>query len=254
MHGKIGAVTLAMLCACSTAQAVNTDSYGDVPYVSVFGVKQEPDPERDTHAAGGFQITGALPLQNPHWSIEGSLFDIRRIRSFDDQDDFQRGFLINGVRDFGLHDWNVFYLPKFKPYLIGGGGLVDDDVQSKSHFNFGIDLGGGLLFPIGYRGIAVRFEGVALGSENSSKDPGETRNYYLDYNISLGFEIPLTVLRKSAPINPLDVTPPCTTRIDPYTGQKSCVTAPAPAAPGPAAILPTGDQTLPPAASPSPAH
>ena len=180
---------------CGAAHAVNVDTYGDVPYVAGSWVWENPDNRRDSNTGTGMQINAGLPLKFQNWrdwAIEAEVYQLgHRNRALGYEEDHQLGFLFNAVRDFGTHDWNVYYLPKFTPYLFGGLGGFSDDVGGSTNLNFGIDAGAGLLFPLGYRGLALRMEASALGENNGSKRPGEDRNLYADYHINVGLEIPL---------------------------------------------------------------
>lgn len=217
------AVTLG---ACGTARAVNIDNYSDVPYVAGAWVWENPDNRRDSNTGTGFDLTAGLPLQSQNWrdwAFEAKLYQVgHKNRALGYTEDYQRTLLFNVMRDFGTHDWNPYYLPKFKPYVFGGLGVFDDDVGGSSQWNTGIDLGAGLLFPLGYRGVALRMEAFAVGENNGSKRPGEDRDLYADYHFNVGVEIPLTILRKSAPTNPLEVATGCVNEVDPYTGRKTC--------------------------------
>lgn len=214
------------LGACGLARAVNVDHYSDVPYLAGAWVWENPDNRRDSNTGTGLDFTAGLPLKSQNWrdwAFEAKLYEVgHKNRTLGYTEDYQRALLLNVMRDFGTHDWNPYYLPKFKPYLFGGLGVFDDNVGGSSQFNSGIDLGAGLLFPLGYRGVALRMEAFAVGENNGSKRPGEDRDLYADYHFNVGLEIPLTVLRKSAPLNPLEVATGCVNEVDPYTGRRSC--------------------------------
>ena len=227
MRRLFGVALAVMMAAGGTAaRAVNVDTYFDVPYVAGSWVWENPDNRRDSNTGTGLQLNAGLPLKSPNWrdwAFEVSLYDVgHRDRALGYSEDYQRALFVNVMRDFGTHDWNIYYLPKFKPYVFGGLGALDDDVGGSSQLNSGIDLGVGVLFPLGYRGVALRMEASAIGENNGSERPGEDRDLYADYHFNVGIEIPLTVLRKSAPLNPLNVATGCVNEVDPYTGKKSC--------------------------------
>ncbi len=226
MRRMIGVAVAVTLGACGAARAVNVDTYGDVPYVAGAWVWENPDNRRDSNTGTGLHLTAGLPLKSPNWrdwALEASLYEVgHKNRTLGYTEDYQRALLLNVMRDFGTHDWNPYYLPKFKPYVFGGLGVFDDNVGGSSQLNTGIDLGAGLLFPLGYRGVALRMEAFAAGENNGSKRPGEDRDLYADYHFNIGIEIPLTILRKSAPMNPLEVATGCVNEVDPYTGRKTC--------------------------------
>lgn len=206
------------------AAAVNTDGY-DIPYVSGFFNYEIPDGSRDSDNGVGFQLGAGLPLSE-HGAVELSLYDLSRKRNLDGRDDYQLGIFANYVHDFGLFGFDQKFLPNFKPYVLAGPGYVRDDVRGSKHDRFGVDAGGGLLFPLAIGswdwGWAVRTEASALAHWGSDSVQGHST--LVDYHLLVGLSIPLTPLFKqhhaAAP-----AVPDCNVAVvNPVTGRKDCVT------------------------------
>jgi len=211
LRGICGVFFASGVLWANPAAAVNIDGY-DIPYAAVLYDYEISDGVRDSSNGNAFQFTGGWPLSE-HGAAELSFFNVSRSRDIDGKDDYQIGLFVNYVHDFGLYGFDAPYLPNFKPYLLGGPGWVHDDVRGSTHDNFGLDAGGGLLFPlkIGHWdwGWAVRTEATAIVQIQSDETIPDHR-VLADYHLTLGVQIPLTPFFASrhAPVEPPPEQPP----------------------------------------------
>ena len=168
--------------------AVTVDDY-DIPYVGGGYVHEFGDSGRDSKDANGFDLRFGWPLSQYGYSnlaIEGTLHALERKRDVDDEKDYQRGLMLDLVYDFGLFGWGegAASAPRFKPFVLAGLGVVQEDVRGDEHEHFGINLGAGMLFPLNWHGLAARFEARVLGQDNDKSVTGE--DILIDYRVGLG--------------------------------------------------------------------
>ncbi|GEM_PF-1810101 len=219
----VGAFLLFTAAASATAGAASVAGYGDLPYASGMAVYEVPDSARSAEIGWGYQFNGGIPLRNhPHYSLELAYSDLSRRRNIDQQYDYQQSLFVNGVRDLGYIDWMHLH-----PFVIAGAGGVRDDVRGSARINPGLDLGAGILVPLGFRGWALRLQALTIGSWNLELADGEDKNFYVDYHLMLGLEVPFSLRAKPAaeppPPPPPQADASCAESVDPITGKKSCV-------------------------------
>lgn len=208
-----------------TAAAVNSDGY-DIPYIGAGYTYEIPDPARDSGEGQGAQFQFGMPLARygyEHWAAEATLHMLSRDRDIDGKNDYQTALLFDLVYDFGNQSFGNFggnY--QFKPFLIGGLGVVQNDVRGDRNEHFGVNLGGGVLLPLGrlgWKGLAARVEARALGQvDNDSTD----HDFVVDYRFTAGLQLPLFFLFNSsapavAPAQDCELAV-----VDPVTGRGDC--------------------------------
>lgn len=203
------------LMACGAAQAVNTEKY-DLPYVNGGGLFELGDSARDSDNGMGFSLGFGMPISSqPGTALEFSFSGIERDRDFDGESDYQNAIFGAWVRDI-----DVEWIAGARPFFLVGAGAVQEDVQGDDHIHFGLDGGLGALFPLPFRGWAIRAEARAQGQLNDRSVADE--DYLLDFNFRLGLQVPLS-WEASEP----EAAPPperCETRVvDPVTGRADCI-------------------------------
>lgn len=195
MSKKLG-TALSLFCGLwfSQAQALTTDGH-EIPYAGAGYVHEFGDGTRDSNGGNGVQLNLGLPLswwQNS--ALELNYYDGSRTRHLDGNSDYQRALMVDVVRDAGLYGWPDGalnkYLPQFKPFALLGMGGIQEDVRGSQHYHFGGEIGGGLLFPLPWYGIAVRTEARVQAQANHESVSG--RDYLVDYRLSVGVQVPLT--------------------------------------------------------------
>jgi OmpA-OmpF porin, OOP family len=205
--------------------AVTVDDY-DIPYVGGGYIHEFGDSDRDSKNGDGFDLRFGWPLSRYGYSnlaVEGNFHAGQRERDIDGRKDYQRGLMLDLVYDFGLFGWGdgAGGGPRFKPFVLGGLGVVQDDVRGDEHEHFGINLGAGMLFPLNWHGLAARFEARVLGQDNDKSVPGE--DILIDYRVGLGLQVPLTPLfasgERAAPMPAEDCE---IAVVDPVTGRSDC--------------------------------
>ncbi|NKF23096.1 OmpA family protein [Solimonas marina] len=227
LAGK-GACVLAFgaLLWAGTAAAVTSDDYDDIPYVGAGYLYEIPDPTRHSDDGQGAQVQFGLPLSQygyPGWSAEATLHRLVRERDIDGKNDYQSGLMFDLVYDFGHQGFGMLGNYRFKPFVLGGLGVVQNDVQGHRNEHFGIDVGGGALLPLGplsWHGLAARVEARALGQF----DPDDTnRNFVIDYRFTVGLQMPLFFLHSSGHSAPPEPAQECPLAVvDPVTGRSDC--------------------------------
>jgi outer membrane protein OmpA-like peptidoglycan-associated protein len=226
MRSQCWAMTLVGLFACGSAQAINVEGYSDAAYGGASWISELPDSHRDSQNGSGLRLSFGMPTSDPSLSLEVALHALERTHNGDGSQERQYGLLGNIVKDFGpMNRGKDSFLPAFTPYVIGGVGAVYDDAQTGNSVNPTVDAGGGLLFPLGYHGIAFRTQAVLLGEFGSSSNSSGGHHIYTDVQLVAGLEVPLPFVHKVAQEAPAPAVPPmpCTKVVNPYTGKKSCV-------------------------------
>lgn len=226
MRKAIKGIALAALLFSGTAAAVTTEGY-DIPYAGVSGIFEIPDGSRDSDTGYGYHLNVGLPIELfENSAVELSFFDLKRDRDIDGKSDYQTGLFAHYVRHFEQYGWSDSegferHLPNFIPFALAGLGVVQDDVRGDSHEHFGVDFGGGLLFPIPFKGWAIRTEAVAQLQLNDKSVSGE--DLLIDFQFRVGLQIPLSFIGKfgsSDTAAPADECPLAV--VDPVSGRKDC--------------------------------
>ena len=208
-------VVVFTLVACGSAQAVNTENY-DLPYANGGGLFELGDSARDSDNGIGFSLGFGMPISSqPGTALEFSFSGIERERDFDGESDYQNAIFGSWVRDIDM-EW----IAGARPFFLIGAGAVQEDVEGDDHIHLGINGGLGALFPLPFRGWAIRAEARAQGQLNDRSAPEE--DYLLDFNLRLGLQVPLS-WEASEPDSPPPVER-CETRVvDPVTGRADCI-------------------------------
>ncbi len=219
MRKKVLCSAAAALVWGGSAVAVTPDDY-QIPYIGGAYSYEFSDNQRDSDDGEGFQVQFGWPLADygySRWAAEVTFHSLGRERDIDGRKDYQAGLMLDLVYDLGQFgaEGSKFQV---RPFLLGGLGVVQEDVRGDEHEHFGLNLGGGALFPLNWHGLAARLEGRLLGQDNDKSVAGE--DILLDYRISLGLQIPLTIF--FAPT----ATPPAQecelAVVDPVTGRSDC--------------------------------
>lgn len=185
----------ALICGLwlAQAQALTTDGY-EAPYFGAGYAHEFGDGTRDSKGGNGFHANFGLPLSGSQNSaLEINFYDGGRARHIDGNKDYQDALMVDYVHDYGLFGWPDSglsrFLPKFKPFALAGVGAIREDVRGGKHVHAGAELGGGLLFPLPWYGLALRTEARAQAQGNHQSVPG--RDYLVDYRLSVGLQVPL---------------------------------------------------------------
>ncbi|WP_084615609.1 OmpA family protein [Solimonas flava] len=222
-RGFAGGVWAALAIGwAGSAAAVTTEGH-DIPYIGGSYVYEIPDSARDSDNGQGFQLQFGWPLSeygHPNLSAEVTVHSLKRDRDLDGKSDYQTGLLLDLVYDFGQQGFGNFgggY--QFKPFVLGGLGVVQNDVLGDRHEHFGLNVGGGVLLPLGWKGLAARVEARALGQFD---DQSTDKNFLLDYRFTAGLQLPLFFLFKE-PAHDVSAAQECELAVvDPVTGRSDC--------------------------------
>ncbi|QHS10137.1 OmpA family protein [Sinimarinibacterium sp. NLF-5-8] len=219
-HMLASATALALLWSCSAA-AVTVDDY-DIPYVGAGYNFEISDSARESGNGNGFDLRFGWPLTQWGYSnlaVEGQFHALQRKRDVDGQHDYQRGIMLDLVYDFGSLGWQNGFV--FKPFVLGGLGVVQDDVRGDSRNSFGLNFGGGALIPLPWLGLAARLDARIQAQDNKKSVPGE--DILIDYRIGAGLQLPLSMFftpaehRAPAPAQECELAV-----VDPITGRSDC--------------------------------
>jgi outer membrane protein OmpA-like peptidoglycan-associated protein len=214
----LGLGAIAALFA-GAAQAVTATDEEQI-YLGVSGLYEIGASARDSDNGYGFHLNLGYPL-SANTAVEGAFYSLQRDRDIDGKEDYQRGLHLNYVRDYGLYRWNAeqgfeSYLPSFKPYWLAGIGAAQEDVRGDKHYHFGVDAGGGLLFPTRYS-WSVRAEAVALLQVNDKSVPND--DVLVDYQFRIGVQFPLNLpLYRDAHVTPQPELAPQVVPVDSAVG------------------------------------
>lgn len=223
MRITIGAGLL--LCGLLAGLQAATASAADVTdglYGGVSGFYELSDGGRNSQNGYGGQLFGGKYLsEHPGYAIEFGAQSLMRKRS-DGDNDYQYALLGNLRKEFGLYGWEGKWLPKFRPYVIGGVAIIEEDVRGDQRLNPGVDFGGGVLIPLGYYGASLRAEATGLAQYNMNETKGLDQSFYLDGHLSLGLQIafgdPTGLLEDhAAPAQECELAV-----VDPISGRKDC--------------------------------
>lgn len=190
--------TLALLAGlfAAPAFAVTTAGY-DIPYAGVYYGHEISDSARDSGSGGGLQINLGLPIDyGTNNAVELSLYDVSRERDVDGRKDYQTALFVDWVHHYTGTNAGVAALPVFTPLLIGGVGVINEDVDGDEELHVGASAGAGLLFPLPWKGLALRTEARAQLQVNDKSVSGE--DLLLDYRVNVGLQVPLYFLREGA--------------------------------------------------------
>lgn len=207
------------LCALPAA-AVNTEKH-QIPYFGLSAQYLITDSRRDSDDGVGAQLTFGVPLASGKDAIEVRYHDTGYQRPLDFKDNYQTGLLVNYVRD-----WGGFTSLGLKPFATAGLGFVEEDVFANKHLHLSLDLGGGVLVPIPFKGWAVRLDAHAQIQANDETCQGapctKAASSLMDYMVNLGIQIPMAwfydkPMPAAAPVEdcPLAV-------VDPASGRRDC--------------------------------
>lgn len=188
--------TMALLAGLSTAPAfaVTTAGY-DIPYAGISYGHEISDSARDSDSGRGLQLSVGIPLDyGSNNALEVSLFDVSRKRDLDGGKDYQTALFVDWVHHYASTKAGIAALPAFTPLILGGVGLVNEDVDGEEELHFGASAGAGLLFPLPWYGLALRTEARAQLQVNDKSVSGE--DWLLDYRVNVGLQVPLYFLRE----------------------------------------------------------
>ncbi|WP_293396804.1 OmpA family protein [Nevskia sp.] len=193
-------------------------------YLGAFGAYEIGDGQRESKNGYGFQGTAGWAYSD-NSSLELSFLGVGRKRDLDGRKDYLNSLMLNYVRDFGMYEFATPLLPRFKPYVLTGGGAVLEDVRGDSHFHPALNVGAGLLLPLRIGswdwGWGLRTEIKGLVQYNAKDSAPANENFLVDFQALVGLHIPLSFghNRKPAP-PPADCA---VAVVDPVTGRQDCL-------------------------------
>ncbi|MDP3294582.1 MAG: OmpA family protein [Nevskia sp.] len=193
-------------------------------YLGASGAYEFGDGQRDSKNGYGFQGTAGWAY-NDHSSLELSFLGVQRKRDIDGRKDYRNSLMLDYVYDFGLFEFITPALPRFKPYLLTGGGAVLEDVRGDSHVHPALNVGAGVLVPLHFGswdwGWGLRTEVKALAQYNARDSAPANENFLVDFQVLVGLNIPLSFgSSRKAPLPPEDCA---VAVVDPVTGRQDCL-------------------------------
>lgn len=194
-------------------------------YLGAFGAYEIGDGQRESKNGYGFQGTVGWAY-NDHSSLELSFLGAERKRDLDGRKDYLNSLMLNYVRDFGMYEFATPLLPRFRPYVLTGGGAVLEDVRGDSHFHPAINIGAGLLLPLRFGswdwGWGLRTEVKGLVQYNAKDSAPANENFLVDFQALVGLHIPLSFGHRKA--GPAPQPDDCAVAVvDPVTGRQDCL-------------------------------
>jgi OmpA-OmpF porin, OOP family len=208
---------VAALVALGAGGAVRAQD-DTVPYLGLAAQHLLTDDARGADDGLGFQLSLGVPLRGAS-SLEVRVFDVGYERAIGGQD-VQTGLFVDWVRTLGPFGGEAGFAPAITPFFVLGAGLVREDIQGSRDTYPGASAGAGLLVPLGWRGLALRFDARVQPQLNDQSAPGASS--LLDYQLNLGLQLPLDRLAEP----PVELPPPveCPLAVvDPRTGRTDCL-------------------------------
>lgn len=202
------------------AAAVNTEGY-QIPYFGVAAQFLLTDSRRNSDDGLGAQLTFGVPLASGNQAIEVRFHDSGYERPLDGNDNYQTGLLVNYVHDFGS-----FTGLGLKPFASAGAGFVEEDVFANKHLHLSLDVGGGVIVPIPFKGWAVRVDAHAQMQANDETCQGApcTRraSSLVDYMVNVGLQVPMSWFY-DRPVAVSAAVEDCPLAVvDPASGRRDC--------------------------------
>lgn len=190
------------------ALAVNVEGY-DIPYVAAQYAHEKADSARNAEDGNGYQLTFGVPLTRP-LAFELTFYDAGRNRAGDANDDYQTAVMFDLVHGFNLDGG-------FRPFVLAGLGIIEDDVLGNKDLHYGGNLGAGLLFPSFFdNGWTLRTEARAQIHQNRDSVPGVES--LTDYRVMLGLQIPLSYAFQDK----IKAGRDCDVAVVPLSGRRDC--------------------------------
>ena len=222
MRKQLWGAAIVTIGWASSAGAVHTENY-QIPYFGLAYDHVLTDTAREAGDGRGFQMTFGVPMDTGNSAVELRFFESAIQDRFPDgKEDYQAGLMVDYVRDFGAFLGKADGQGLFsgiKPFATAGVGFIQEDVLGDKHMHLGLNLGGGVLMPIGYKGWALRLDGRVQPQSNSESVPD--KDQLVDYIVSLGLQIPMTAFFD----RPVEVKaePECPVAVvNTETGRKDC--------------------------------
>lgn len=181
---------LGLFVASASAQQMD-----DRRYFYGGGVLVEQD-DRVGEADGGFGGTFGygIPVTDTNFDVEFDFtFNSLKTTTANDRD-FQRSLLANVFYHFSRYNSNERWLLNFSPYLVGGLGLVQEDILDDSENAMTVEGGIGLRNTINNHGVAVRAD-IRLAQVFNGRVPGNDSDPFTDVRVNLGLAVPLSSRR-----------------------------------------------------------
>lgn len=220
MSFAAAALAGASVLAPLPAAAVNTEG-NQIPYLGLSTQYLITDSRRNSENGIGGQLTFGVPLASGHEAIEVRIHDSGYERPLDGKNNYQTGLLVNYVRD-----WGGFTSLGIKPFATAGVGFVEEDVFADKHLHLSLDIGGGVIVPVPFKGWAVRLDAHAQLQANDETCQGapctRSASALTDYLVNLGVQIPLSWFydKPAAVAAPADDCPLAV--VDPASGRRDC--------------------------------
>lgn len=228
MRMKLISAAAMMTLWTGVSQAVTVDDF-DIPYVAGAYSYEFGDSSRNSEDGMGGEGRFGWPLTEfgyANLAAEATLHALARDRDVDGKSDYQRGLLLDLVYDFGLFGWggDASVGPRFKPFVLAGLGVVQEDVAGDEHEHLGLNVGAGALIPLNWHGLAARAEARVLGQDNDKSVADE--DLLIDYRVSVGLQLPLTpFFAVGEHAEPAPAPADCSLAVvDPETGRSDCGT------------------------------
>ena len=181
-----------MLVAATT----NAQQNDDRRYLYAGGVYVlQDDRIGDADGGSGGTFGYGMPIVGTNFDVELD-FTFNSLKTETDDDrDFQRSGLANVFYHFGRYNSGISWLLNSTPYLVGGIGLVQEDLADDSENAVTVEAGAGLRHVLNNHGVAVRGD-VRLAEVFNNSLVGSGRDdSFTDLRFNLGVTIPLSSRR-----------------------------------------------------------
>ena len=182
---------LMLVAATGSAQDIDDRRY--MYAGGVYVLQDDRVGEADGGSGGTFGY--GMPIAGTNFDVEFDFtFNSLKTETADDRD-FQRSGLANVFYHFSRSNSGADWLLNFSPYLVGGIGLVQEDLADDNENAMTVEAGAGLRKILNRHGVAVRTDIRLAEVFNNSLANAGRGDSFTDLRFNVGVTIPLTARR-----------------------------------------------------------
>lgn len=172
---------MATLGGAAIAAPLNLDF--SKSYVAAMGSVQIMDSARPANTGYGTQISAGLPITDL-LNLEATLFGTYMPRSIDGKADLSHGFGIDALL--------VQRTPKYSTFLLGGGGVIREDISHNESVAPYLNIGAGLMgdlpwLPVPHLSYRAELRGVLDINKDGAPGSGNSTLFEPRFNVGLQY-------------------------------------------------------------------
>ncbi|MBR9813754.1 OmpA family protein [bacterium] len=182
-----------LMLVAATTSAQQTDDRRYIYAGGVYVLQDDRVGEADGGSGGTFGY--GIPIAGTNFDVEFD-FTFNSLKTETDDDrDFQRSGVANVFYHFSRYNSDSRLLLNFSPYLVGGIGLVEEDLLDQSENAVTVEAGVGLRNILNSHGVAVRADVRLAEVFNNSLAAQGQSDSFTDIRFNVGVSVPLSARR-----------------------------------------------------------